>query len=481
MHAATARMTLAAIMIALPLGRAGARPRVVDRATPAGAVPHTLSEALAAAYLTNPALRQERAILRAQDEGVPTALAGWRPQISGQAGATYYTGHSNYRGTGDFLGYSRVYSTPGYMAGVNIQQPIYSGGKTTASTHQAVNRVMAERANLIAVEQKVFQDVVNAYIGVVEDTQLLKINQGNEHVLADQLRATEARFRDGEITRTDVDQAQAALAAATSQRQQAEGTLDAARATYLQQVGAPASADLLPPQPLALPTMSEAEVETAAAQNNPDVINALFTQSAQKDAIDVAVSALMPKLTAEAAYQRGVNQGLGGQFTENAYAELTMQVPLYQGGAEYAAIRQARQQAQADRQRVDVQRRQAVQQASAAWRQLLAARASLASDRLAITASTAARDGVRRQALEGASTTLEVLQQQQALLQSEVTLVQGLGTLVNASYGVAAAIGRLTAADLALNVPLYDEKAYYRAVKDRLWSMNDYARDQPGR
>ncbi|WP_457851912.1 TolC family outer membrane protein [Gluconacetobacter diazotrophicus] len=480
MNTAVVRVTLAAIAVVILINMGDARTRD-DQSRLTSFVPHSLFDSLAIAYLTNPTLRQERAMLRAQDEGVPTALAGWRPQISGQAGVTYYDGRSNYRGTGDYLGYSRIYSTPGYRAGVDIQQPVYSGGKTTASTHQAVNKVMAERANLISVEQKVFQAVVKAYIGVVDDTQLLRINQGNERVLADQLRATKTRFRDGEITRTDVDQAQAALAAATSQRERAEGTLDAARAAYLQVVGVTAPADLLPPQPLALPTMSDEEAGALAAQNHPDVINALFTQSAQKDAVDVAISALMPTLTAEVAYQRGVNQGLGGQFTENKYAALTMQVPLYQGGSEYAAIRQARQQAQAGQQAVDAQRREATQLASTAWHQLLSARASVVSDRLAITASTAARDGVRRQALEGVSTTLEVLQQQEALLQSEVTLIQDLGALVTASYDVAAAIGRLTAVDLNLSVPLYDEKAYYRAVKDRLWSMNDFARSQPGR
>lgn len=470
----------AAAALLSPSG-ADARLSVDAGPVPAGFVPHTLAQALAAAYLTNPTLQQERATLRAQDEDVPKALAGWRPQISGQVGATYFSGQSNYRGNDAFLGYSRTYSTPGYTAGASIQQPIYQGGKTTASTHQAVNKVMAERANLISVEQKVFQDVVGAYVGVVQDTALLKINQGNEQVLADQLRATETRFRDGEITRTDVAQAQAALAAATSQRQQAQGTLDAARAAYLQVVGVPAAADLAPPQPLALPVTSEQGADTLAEQNNPNVINAIFSESAQRDNVDVAVAALMPTVSAQLAYQRGVNQGLGGQFTENKYAELTMQVPVYQGGSEYAGIRQARQQAQAAHRAVDAQRRQAVQLASSAWRQLAADRAAVASDRQAITANVAARDGVRRQALEGVSTTLEVLQQQQALLQSEITLVQGLGNLVTASYGVAAAIGRLTASDLQLNVPLYDETAYYNAVRNRLWGMNDYAQNQPGR
>ncbi|KXV55420.1 secretion protein [Acetobacter tropicalis] len=444
-------------------------------------VPHTLQEALASAYLTNPTLQQARATLRATDEQVPTALAGWRPTVTGNVGLSYYKGQNDYQGSADQPGYLRIYDTPGYTAGLTIQQPIYSGGKTTAATHQAVNKVMAARANLISVEQQVFKNVVNAYVSVIEDEQLLQLNINNERVLQQQLRATNERFRVGEITRTDVAQAESAYATAKAARQQSEGTLQTAQATYMQIVGMAPPPNLVPPQPLVLPVKNEQTAAAMAVRNNPDVINALFTESSQKDAVSVAISAIMPKISATAAYQRQVNQSLNHQIDENKYAMLNFNIPVYQGGSEYAAVRQAKQQVQAAHREVDIQRRTAAQDAVSNWQKLVSYQAAISSNRAAIRAGTVALDGVERQAIVGTSTTLEVLQQQETLLQAQVALVQSLSNMVLASYNVASAIGRLTAADLKLNVPLYDDKAYYQAVKDRLWGINDYAVNQPGR
>lgn len=444
-------------------------------------IPHTLQEALASAYLTNPTLQQARATLRATDEQVPTALAGWRPTVTGNVGLSYYKGVNDYQGTADQPGYLRKYDTPGYTAGVTINQPLYTGGKTTASTHQAVNKVMAARANLISVEQQVFKNVVNAYVSVIEDEQLLQLNINNERVLQQQLRATNERFRVGEITRTDVAQAESAYATAKAARQQSEGTLQTAQATYMQIVGMAPPPNLVPPQPLVLPVKNEQTAAAMAVRNNPDVINALFTESSQKDAVSVAIAAIMPKISATAAYTRQINQSLNHQIDENKYAMLNFNIPVYQGGSEYAAVRQAKQQVQVAHRQVDIQRRTAAQDAVSNWQKLVSYQAAISSNRAAIRAGAIALDGVERQAIVGTSTTLEVLQQQETLLQAQVALVQSLSNMVLASYNVASAIGRLTAADLKLNVPLYDDKAYYQAVKDRLWGINDYATNQPGR
>ncbi|GFE96499.1 MULTISPECIES: TolC family outer membrane protein [unclassified Gluconobacter] len=444
-------------------------------------VPHTLQEALATAYLTNPTLREERAHLRATDEQVPTAMAGWHPTIQTSMNLTYYDGRTNYAASGGSLGSGSTYQTPGYNGQVNITQPLYEGGKTVAGIHAATNQVMAERAKLISTEQSVFTSVVNAYVGVVEDEQLLQLAINNERVLQQQVQATQERFRVGEITRTDVAQAQAALASASAQRQQAEGTLQGAQATYLQIIGISAAPNIEPPQPLKLPVSSEREAVAAAVQNNPDVVNALFTEAQQKDNISVQISAIMPKVSADLSYQHTVNQGYSRTLMDNKYGMLSFQVPIYQGGSEYAAIRGARQQAQAAHREVDVQRRTALQKAASSWQQMVAFKQSINSDRVAISSNVIALDGVERQALVGTSTTLAVLQQQQTLLQAQQTLVQHLSNLVISSYAVAASIGRLTASDLKLGVPLYDEKAYYNAVKNRLWGTSDYAINQPGR
>ncbi len=125
--------------------------------------------------------------------------------------------------------------------------------------------------------------------------------------------------------------------------------------------------------------------------------------------------------------------------------------------------------------------RTAVQNAIQSWETYTAARAAAASTRSQIRANEIALEGVQREAIVGSRTTLDVLNAQQSLLNSRVTLVQNLAQLVNASYQVAAAIGRLTARDMHLKVPLYDETAYYKAVKDRWIGLGDYATDQPGR
>ena len=453
-----------------------------DGSGPPTFVPHTLQEALAASYLTNPTLQAERANLRATDENVPTAVAGWRPTVSVTTSGTVNDGRSS---SGQIAGFTTgttiLHGLGGYTNSVSAVQPLYTGGRTTGQTHQAVNRVMAERANLISTEQQVFSNVVNAYVGVIEDQQLLQLQINNEKVLEEQLRATNDRFRVGEITRTDVAQAEAALASARAARQQAEGTLQTAQATYTQQVGTAPPPNLIPPQPLVLPVKDQDHAVALAVANNPNVINALFTESSDKDAVDVEMAVLLPKLSLQGQYVRSENQGLIGQASELKEGLITLTVPIYQGGAEYAAVRQAKQTAQQARRLVDVQRRSAAQLAISNWQNLLSFKASIDSDRTAVQSNIVALDGVERQAIVGTSTTLEVLQQQQTLLTAQVALVQSLSNLVLTSYGVAAAIGRLTARDLTLNVPIYDEVAYYNAVKDRAWGLNDYAVGQPGR
>jgi outer membrane protein len=460
-------------------------------------VPHTLQQALAQAYLTNPQLQAERANLRSVDENVPTALAGWRPTVQLTGAGTQYGENFNFApgaitpngttgaaaaGAANGSPGSHYYIKPlGYQLTAQVTQPLYTGGRTTATTHQAVNKVLAERANLIATEETVLFNVVQAYVGVIADKQLLQLQINNEQVLAEQLRATQDRFKVGEITRTDVAQAESALESARAQRQSAEGTLRTADATYVQQVGSPPPDTLVDPQPLKLPVKTEQEAMVDAVENNPNVVYQLFTEASDKDAVDIAFAQVMPKLSLQGEYFKQVNQGSSGFTEEGAEGLLNLTFPLYQGGSEYAAIRQARQTEQMAHRTVDEARRTALQSSVSAWETLTSTRAAVDSDHAAIRAGFVALDGVERQAIVGTSTTLEVLQQQQTLLNAQTALVQNLTTLITASYQVAQALGRLTATDLHLDVPIYDETAYYNAVKDRLWGTNDYAVGQPGR
>ena len=491
----------------VPAGPGMARTIATD--TP-DSVPHTLAQALGIAYESNPQLTGERAHLRATDENVPTALAGWRPTIAVAAPTnlgleagkietrggcanltsqpTAFVQHGCTRaGKGeDFETFKNNLSPQNST--LQITQYLYRGGHTTAATHEAVNSVYAERARLIAEEEQVFTDTINAYVGVIEDRQLLKLDQANEQVLGDELKAINDRFKVGELTRTDVAQAEAALAQAIATRQTAEGTLETANATFVREVGVQPPDDLADPQPLKLPVKTELAAANLAIANNPTVLAAKFNETELRDAVDVAFSALGPQLYLQgtANYAKNVSSGLGGATAEinreyGVTGTLNLTWPLYQGGQEYAAIRAARQNfLQAVRQTEDAQRA-AREQAVQAYETLVAARASIASSHVAVRSSEIALEGLEREALVGSATTQEVLIGQQNLLAAEITLVQNITSLVTASYGVASAIGRLTASDLGLGVPLYDETAYYKAVRDLLWGSGDRAVRQPGR
>jgi outer membrane protein len=462
---------------------AAVRPRkpLAPPAMPGQFVPHTLIEALAATYSNQPALQAERAKLRATDENVPTALAGWRPTVV-LAGTTGYGDGLLRAYSGELHAYEnaltdRLIGT----AQATVTQNIYTGGKVQANVNRSKNQVMAERGNLISQEQTSFNNAVSAYVGVIQAKELLDLQVNNEQVLAKQLEATNDRFRVGEITRTDVAQAEAALEGARATRETAEGSLQTARGTFQQIIGVFPPDDLVEPQPLNLPVRSEQEASILAASNNPNVVTALYNDAAAKDAIDVAFSSLLPQLSVQGQTFQQNNAGARSTQSNGYQVVAQLSVPLYQGGSEYAAVRQARQAEQQTQRLIDDARRTAVQNAVSAWDTLVAAKASADSTRAQIRANEIALEGVEREAIVGSRTTLDVLNATQLLLQSRTTLVQNLAQVITASYGVAVAIGRLTARDMHLPVPLYDETAYYQAVKDKWGGLGDYATNQPGR
>jgi outer membrane protein len=440
----------------------------VRRASP-GTAPHTLAEALAVTYSYQPLLLAARAQLRSTDENVPQALAGWRPTVVVAGSTGYGDGTSRLFQGGQFSNTrtDRLIAT----AQTTLTQPIYTGGRVNSSVHRAENLVFAQRANLLASEESSFADVVNAYVGVIQARQTLAIQQNNVQVLGQQLRATQDRFRVGEITQTDVAQAEAALAGAESTAQTAQGNVLTAEATYLRTVGYQAPPDLVPPQPLGLPVRTQEQAIQMAQTNNPAVIAAEFNAAAAKNAVDQAFAALLPQLSVQGQIFQSNNSTLRSSQSNGYQVLANLSVPLYQGGSEYSAVRQARETVQQQTELVGDAQRTAVQNAVQAWETLTAARAASDSSRVAIRANEVAVEGVERQALVGTATTLDVLIQQQNLLNARLTLVQNLANLVTASYGVASAVGRLTARDLNLPVPLYDDTAYYRAVRNKWFGV----------
>jgi outer membrane protein/adhesin transport system outer membrane protein len=432
-------------------------------AGPAGA--QTLEEALARAYQTNPQLDAQRAQLRATNELVPQALSGYRPTVeaTGSAGVQNRDIRSRTTGNGSLRSQPR-------SVGLEVTQPLYRGGQTEASVRAAEAQVQAQRANLLATEQDVLLDVATAYLDVVRDQSVLDLNRNNEVVLRRQFDAARDRFRVGEITRTDVSQAEARLSGANADRIQAEGRLRASRAAYQRVVG-DLPGKLTAPRPrLALPaTLDEAVV--IAQGNNPSVVAQEFVERSSRYTVDRIEGELLPEVGVSAGISRAwdtqqIDRGDTASVTAN------VRIPLYQAGLPEARAREAKHEASQARIQIETARRQVSENAIRAWEALATARAAIVSRRAQVRAAEIALEGVRQEAQVGARTTLDTLNAEQELLDARVNLVSAERDETVAAFQVLAATGQLNARQLSLPVEYYDFEPDYKRTRDQWWGTS---------
>jgi TolC family type I secretion outer membrane protein len=449
------------------MGRAGAA-AIVALAwvlAPGSVQAESLADALAAAYVNNPTLQAARAQLRQTDEQIPQALSNWRPtvDVQGQIGAAW---EDNVIDGGRDQDGSRE---PKSVA-LGLTQPIYRGGRTVAQRDQAENLVLAGRAQLLSAEQRVLLDAVTAYGNVLRDLAVLDLTKNNQDVIAEQLNATRERFDVGEVTRTDVSQAEARLAQAMADRIQAEGNLTSSRAVYRQVIGTLPGTLEVPDLPGGLPSGEEESI--ALSENNPDVTQVVYLERAARDGTDVVFGELLP--TVSLVGQVGADDEFSDEDRSSTSAQILAQVsiPLYQAGNVESRVRESKQLTAQRRQQLDEARRQATQAATTAWQVQETARAQIESFRAQVDATKTALDGVQQEQQVGLRTVLDVLDAQQEVLSAEVNLVQARRDHLVAAYATLGAIGKLTAADLQLAVELYDAEKHYREVRDKWWGLN---------
>lgn len=429
-----------------------------------------MSGALSRAYGANPDINQQRAAVRAKDEGVPTAKAGWLPKASGTLSAGHqYTQSANTFGIG---GKQILVANP-RGSSVQVTETVFDGMRTSNGVSQAESAVLAAREALRQTEETTLQAAATAYMDVLRDTAVLGLRRSNIRVLQVQLQQTRDRFHVGEVTRTDVAQAESALAASRADFAAAQSNLETSIATYRRQIG-DAPRQLQPAQPIErlLPRSLDLSVVTGL-EENPAILGALNQVDEAESAVKVAEGALLPTASLQGQVQQQNDaSGFPNYNFWSASVVGQINIPIYQGGAEYAAVRQAKEQLGQARLAVDSQRIAVRQAVSSSWGQLQAARAAIVAYQAAVKAAEVALNGVREEAKVGQRTTLDVLNAQQALLNTRVQLVTAQHDRVVASYAVMSAIGRLTAQGLGLGVVAYQPSVHYNQTKNRFIGLD---------
>src|ERR1700756_867163 len=448
---------------------AGATVLLLALIVPKPASADTIEAALVRAYQSNPQLNAQRAQVRVTDENVPQALSGYRPKLSVSATAgTQYTDLLNtFGGTPQQILKTDVFGVNApRSAGLTISQTLYNGNQTANRTRAAEAQVSGSREALRVLEEGVLFNAASIYMDYLRDSATVEVNKSNVRVLEQTLKQTRDRFNVGEVTRTDVAQSEAQLAAGKTQELQSESNLTTTRANYRRIIGSEPQ-NLAPGSPVDrfLPKTLPQAVDLSLIEN-PNVIAAMYGIDVNFLTVKVNEGALLPtvNLVASVAQQYQQSPQLAQQFTASAVAQVS--VPIYQGGAEYSLIRQSKENLAQQRLTLEQTRDQTRANTVTAWGQLDATKAQVISAQSQVTASEIALNGVREEAKAGQRTTLDVLNAQQALVNARVALVTAQHDRVVASYAVLSAVGRLSPQVLGLNTTVYDASVHYHRVRD---------------
>ena len=414
-------------------------------------------DALASTYQNNPRIKAERQRLEATDEGVAQAVSGFRPS----AGITYDRG----RQRTDFAGAGNVYSDVD-SKGLRIEQPLFRGFGTISSFRAAKQRVRAGQADLQAVEQAVMLQAITAYMDVVASQSILELSRNNKDVLDKQLQASKDRFDVGEVTRTDVAQSEARLSQARTDVIEAEGQLISSIAAFERTIGfKPEGALNVPDHAPELPVSLQEALDKAQAAN-PQLLAALRNYKASDYDITTNISTILPRvsLLATMTDQEGAG-ALGNSTFKQDAVTVNFQIPLYQSGAEYSRVREAKAIARQQKHNAMETELSVEEAVTRAWEDLETSIATITEREDQIKAAEIALDGVKQEQEYGARTVLDVLDAEQELFSSRTNLVRAQRDRVVATYNLLVTLGELTPEALELGVASYDPNEHYNDVK----------------
>ena len=431
----------------------------------------TLTGALTQAYQNNPQLNSQRAAVRATDETVPQALSGYRPRASltANVGEQYLdtvTKSTNAAGTTAYSRSTGAVATQSY--GGTVTQTLFNGLGTASRTRQAEQLVSAARETLRLTEQTVLLNAATAYMNLIRDAAILQLQRQQRRGAA---RAVAPDPRPLQRRRSDAHR-RGAGGIASCRR----AGLDVERGIQLHDVALHLSAGdrrraghARAGKPGGSPVAAIAAnrdcrgAGAASFRHHRDVQRRRRGVSGQ-DRGKLALSELNLVGSAQKNYGSNTSLTTLESFAASVAGQLT--IPLYQGGTEYATIRQAKETLSQRRTDLDTARDQSQQTLVQSWGQLEAAKAQIQATTTQVNAAEIALNGVREEARVGQRTTLDVLNAQQELVNARVALVTAQRDRVVASYSLLAASGRLSPSVLGLAVTLYDPKVHYHQVRD---------------
>lgn len=451
------RLILRRIASPTPLRRATLAILFAIGGAGAGAA-ETLADAVALAYAHNPDLNRQRYLQQVRDENYVQTRAQYGPQLSVQLSGNY--GYQSTQGVS--------LNSDSNQAVVALSQPLYTSGRLRGALASARATVHAGQEQVRSTEQNTVRNAIIVYTGVIRDEARLAVGRENVAVLRDQLKENRARRGVGDVTLTDVGQADARLAAGESQLAILEANLAISRGEYLEVIGQnPGTLAPLPELPVLPASIDEAL--KLAEDNNPDLSASRYAELATSANAASVRGERGPSVSAsvQGIYTNRFLQVDGRDGRKQLNAGVTLTQPLFAAGAIQSRVREADAQNLAAQVAIDGARRTALQAVTSAWSQLAAARTSLTAGERQVASAQIAFAGMRREQRSGLRSTIDVLNAEQELQAAQLGLLQNRYNEYTARAALLAAIGALNARTIVPDLDTYDPDDNFRRVRNR--------------
>lgn len=401
-----------------------------------GAEAQTFDEALALAELSNPNMDVGRTQAEIAREALEEARAQGRTTVTLGASAGYESSDSNRLFT------IQTGDRPLATAQIEAARPVYTGGRISAGVRAAEAGIDAADARLEAVRQSLYYDTISAFLNVTAARATVDIRENNVRVLDEQVRAANARFDVGFITRTDVALSQARLAGAHAGLASAEAELERVAAGFESLTGVrPGELGPVPPLPM-LPESFEVALSDLL-ELNPQLIAAREDERAATEAVDVAKAGGRPvvEIVGRAEGQQEFNDNF---YDTSVTAMARGSVPLFQGGLVSSQVRSAKLRREQARLQVQAAERDLRANLAAAWYGFEAAKRAIEASERQVEAAEIAFNGAQQELSVGTRTTLDVLDSEQDLLNARLALVNAERDANLAAYRILTLTGQLT-------------------------------------
>lgn len=434
-----------------------------------GAQAEPLKAALAKAYTSNPTLEAQRKELESNLYLIPEAQSNFRPSLG-------VSGSADWRRTDNEIAnpvpstVSKTDLSTQEMA-VSLTQPLYRGGRTRAEVNEARNLVMSNIALLTQTEQDVLLDAVTAYFNLEQARATLRLRKKNEAVLDEQLQATNDRFNVGELTKTDVSQAESRLAESKANRIAAEGDVEQAIAVYEQIIGEfdKSQEKMLNDIALMLPT-SIGEAVDAGLKNHPLIAQTVYNQRVAVDGREQVEGELLPELNLVGSASKTYDPSTFVDESDQMAIGFSLSMPLYEGGAIRSRINRADRVASQRQIQIAEAERLVRQNVINAWNEYQSSKAQIEAINTQIKSAEVALEGVREEASVGTRTVLDILDAEEELVNAQVSLVIAQKDVAISQFQLLQSMGSLNAKTLELDVPYYSYVALMEDL-DNNWML----------